>query len=36
VAPAARARRRSSGADHFLSKPIDLDKLDDLMDRYFT
>ncbi len=29
-------RVRSSGADHFLSKPIDLDKLDDLMDRYFT
>lgn len=29
-------RVRASGADHFLSKPIDLDKLDDLMDRYFT
>ena len=29
-------RVRTSGADHFLSKPIDLDKLDDLMERYFT
>jgi len=29
-------RVRASGADHFLSKPIDLDKLDALMDRYFT
>lgn len=28
-------RVRLSGADHFLSKPIDLDKLDDLMERYF-
>jgi len=29
-------RVRTSGADYFLSKPIDLDKLDALIDRYFT
>ena len=27
---------RTSGADYFLSKPINLDKLDELMDRYLT
>ncbi len=29
-------RLRNSGANHYLSKPIDLDKLDQLLDLYFT
>jgi len=29
-------RLRDSGANHFLSKPIDLDKLDQLLEHYFA
>jgi CheY-like chemotaxis protein len=29
-------RLRGSGANHYLSKPIDLDKLDQLLDQYFA
>lgn len=29
-------RLRDAGANHYLSKPIDLDKLDELLDRYFV
>lgn len=29
-------RVRAAGADHYLGKPIDLDKLDQILDRYFA